>query len=70
LFSSELQANNRFDQEYAFPEIEGGHSAAFLANGRCDRPRQCLKKATDSYSGDPIVQYLRRIDGQSELQNE
>jgi RimJ/RimL family protein N-acetyltransferase len=25
------------------------------------------KKATDSYSGDPIVQYLRRIDGQSEL---
>ncbi len=26
-----------------------------------------VKKATDSYSGDPIVQYLRRIDGQSVL---
>lgn len=26
-----------------------------------------VQKATDSYSGDPIVQYLRRIDGQSEL---
>lgn len=28
-----------------------------------------VKKATDSYSGDPIVQYLCRIDGQSELGN-
>lgn len=26
-----------------------------------------VQKAIDSYSGDPIVQYLRRIDGQSEL---
>ena len=26
-----------------------------------------VKKASDSYSGDPIVQYLRRIDTQSEL---
>lgn len=26
-----------------------------------------VKKATDGYSGDPIVQYLRRIDDQSEL---
>lgn len=26
-----------------------------------------VKKASDSYSGDPIIQYLRRIDAQSEL---
>lgn len=26
-----------------------------------------VEKAPDSYSGDPIVQYLRRIDAQSEL---
>lgn len=29
-----------------------------------------MKKATDSYSGDPIVQYLRRFDDQSELRIE
>ncbi|WP_333995636.1 GNAT family N-acetyltransferase [Burkholderia orbicola] len=26
-----------------------------------------IKKGADSYSGDPIIQYLRRIDAQSEL---
>lgn len=38
-----------------------------LADKVLSRP---VKKGTDSASGDPIVQYLRRFDCQSELRNE